>query len=370
MMHVKRSIIIFILLTVTVGLTHAVATLDDEQMDLKALYQQIDDAISQSPQYVAEREHKITACRNRLLKETSEEKKVSIAEELFLLYQPFRNDSALHYAEVCINLADSLHRPDLVGRFRSLLAYQCSNSDMYAESLEQLRMVDRSALDKNGQCDYYNAWMHVCGEIGSYTQIKDVRERYFDQQNLYRDSVLMVADEGSEHDLHLKMDILNARQLYQDALKISDEWFEMVANKTHESAYAAFYRSMVYEKLGNHDMVCYWLGRSALDDIRCAVMNQASLLFLAEHLADDGDISRARRYVEFAKDCNYFFTPRLHNYQVNAVIKVIEKSNQANQSRANLMLVIASVVIVLLLIVLIFTVFRLRKCQSLNSKVR
>ena len=361
MMHVKRSIIIFILLTVTVGLTHAVATLDDEQMDLKALYQQIDDAISQSPQYVAEREHKITACRNRLLKETNVEKKVTIAEELFLLYQPYRNDSALHYAEVCISLADSLHRPDLAGRFRSLLAYQCSNADMYNESLEQLRMVDRSALDKNGLCDYYNAWMHVCGELGSYTQRKEVRERYFSLQNLYRDSVLMVADEGSEHYLHLKMDILNARQLYQDALKVSDEWINLVANKTHENAYAAFYRSMVYEKLGNHDMVCYWLGKSALDDIRCAVMNQASLLFLAEHLADDGDISRARRYVEFAKDCNLFFCPRLHNYQVNSVIKVIEKSHQATLSRANLMLIIASIVLVLLLIALAYIVFRLRR---------
>ena len=357
----NRSFIVTFLLVVGVGLAHANTTQEDESVDLNALYQQIDEAILQSPQFVAEREHKITACRNRLMRETSEEKKVSIAEELFLLYQPYKNDSALHYAEVCINLADSLHRPDLVGRFRSLLAYQCSNSDMYTESLEQLRMVDRSALDKNGQCDYYYAWMHVCGEIGSYTQVKDVRERYFDQQNLYRDSVLMVADEGSEHDLHLKMDILNARQLYQDALKISDEWFKMVTNKTHESAYAAFYRSMVYEKLGNHDMVCYWLGRSALDDISCAVMNQASLLFLAEHLADDGDISRARRYVEFAKDCNYFFCPRLHNYQVNSVLKVIEKSNQATQSRANLMLIIASVVIVLLLLVLIFTVFRLRR---------
>ena len=162
-MHMNRSFIVTFLLVVGVGLAHANTTQEDESVDLNALYQQIDEAILQSPQFVAEREHKITACRNRLMRETSEEKKVSIAEELFLLYQPYKNDSALHYAEVCINLADSLHRPDLVGRFRSLLAYQCSNSDMYTESLEQLRMVDRSALDKNGQCDYYYAWMHVCG---------------------------------------------------------------------------------------------------------------------------------------------------------------------------------------------------------------
>ena len=360
-MQMKQSILVFFLLTVTVGMAHAATTQVDEEIDLKALYQQIDDAISQSPQYVAEREQKIDACRNRLQREKDAEKSVTIAEELFLLYQPYRNDSALHYAEICISLADSLHRPDLVGRFRSLLAYQCSNTDRYTESLEQLRMVDKSALDKNGLCDYYNAWMHVCGELGSYTQRKEVRERFFAQQNLYRDSVLMVADEDSEHNLHLKMDILNARQLYQDALAISDEWLEMVANKTHESAYAAFYRSMVYDKLRNHDMVCYWLGKSALEDIRCAVMNQASLLFLAEHLANDGDISRARRYVEFAKDCNLFFCPRLHNYQVNSIINVIEKSSQATETRANLILLIASVVIVLLIIALVYTISQLRR---------
>ena len=142
---------------------------------------------------------------------------------------------------------------------------------------------------------------------------------------------------------------------------LSDEWLDKVTDNTHESAYAAFYRSMVYDKLGNHDMVCYWLGKSALDDIKCAVKDQASLLFLAEHLANDGDISRARRYVEFAKDCNYFFCPHLRNYQVNSVINVIEKSNQATQSRANLILIIATILIVLLLIVLAYTVFRLKR---------
>ena len=33
----------------------------------------------------------------------------------------------------------------------------------------------------------------------------------------------------------------------------------------------------------------YWLGRSALDDIKCAVMDQASLIKLAELLNQDGD---------------------------------------------------------------------------------
>jgi hypothetical protein len=286
-----------------------------------------------------------------------------MAEKLFWLYEPYKNDSALHYAELCISLADSLHRADLTGRFRSLLAYQCSQTDMYAESLEQLRMVNKSALDQTGLVDYYHAWMHVYGELGLYTQRQDVRQKNYDLQNHYRDSVLMVVEEGTEEWYHLKMDILNARRQFQDALHLSNQWIKKVTENSHESAYAAFYRSMVYANLNNHDMVCYWLGKSALDDICCAVMNQASLLFLAERLADDGDIKRAHRYAEFAKECNLVFCPRLRAYQVNPFVKVVEKNSQATQSKANLILYIASIVIFLLLIVLIICISLVRKAK-------
>ncbi len=324
-----------------------------EQIDLDALYQQIDEAIGYSPQYVAELERQIRAGRDNFFMEKDLEKKVLSAEKLFQLYKSYRNDSALHYAELCISLSDSLRRPDLSGRFRSMLAFQCSNTDMYAESLAELRAVDRSALDKKGLVEYYHAWMHVYGELGLYSQRENLRQRYFDLQNLYRDSVLMVADEGSEEWLHLKVDILSARQLFQDALALSNKWLKKVTDYTHESAYAAFYRSMVYERLGNHEMTCYWLGKSALDDIRCAVMNQASLLFLAEHLAEDGDISRAYRYMEFAKNCNLAFSPKMRAYQVNSVMSVVEKNCQAIQSQANMTQIIAIILAVLLIIALI-----------------
>ena len=335
--------------------------LADETVDLKALYQEIDDAISQSPQYVAERERKITAYRDSLQKETNVEKRLLMTENLFRLYESYRNDSALHFVELCINLADYLHRPDLTGRFRSLLAYQCSRTDRQAESLEQLHLIDKSALDKRGLVDYYHAWMHVCGEIGLYTQRETIRQRFFKQQDLYRDSVLMVAEEGSEEWYHLKVDILSARKSFQDALEISDQWLQNVTDGTHESAYAAFYRSMIYDRLNNHDMVCYWLGKSALDDIKCAVMNQASLLFLAEHLANDGDAERAQRYMEFAKDCNLSFSPRLRNYQINSVVNVVEKNSHDILTRADLTLKIAVGVIALLLITLIMMCIKRKK---------
>ena len=350
-----------LLLILVLGLAPTVMAQTEEPVDLDALYRQIDDAISQSPAYVAERERQIADWRKRLYKEENLEKSIHIAEELFRLYESYKNDSALYYAEVCIAVADSLRRPDLAGRFRSMLAYQCSNADLFTEAIEELHSVKKSALDSMGLVEYYHAWMHVYGELGSNTQRQAMRLKYFGQQDAYRDSVLMVADEDSEEWLHLKVDILCARQLYQDALELSSKWLQKVTDNTHEGAYAAFYRSMVYNRLKNHDMTCYWMGKSALDDIRCAVMNQASLLFLAEHLADDGDTGRAYRYAEFAKKCNQTFCPRLRTYQVDPVISVIEKNSQAKQARANRILIIASIVMALLIIALIYTLYRLKR---------
>ena len=74
-----------------------------------------------------------------------------------------------------------------------------------------------------------------------------MRQDYYDRQDLYRDSVLMVAEAGSEEYLHLKMDVLCARRQYQDALGVSDSWLGKVSDGTHENAFAAFYRYVVYE---------------------------------------------------------------------------------------------------------------------------
>ena len=356
----KSLYIIFSLVLLSTPIHAQDVSSGNESVDLEALYQQIDEAISQSPQYVAQRESRISACRDSFLLADSPEKRLQMAEKLFYLYQPYRNDSALHYADLCISLSESIHRPDITGRFRSLMALQCSNTNMKAESLEQLRLVNRSALDKKGLVNYYNAWMHLYGELASYTQRIDFRQNYFDKQNLYRDSVMMVAEGGSEEWLHLKMDILCAQRHFQDALHISDKWLKTVKKGTHESAYAAFYRSMVYGHLNNHDMTNYWLGKSALDDILCAVMDQASLLFLAERLADDGDLSRALRYLEFSRACNTAFTPHLRTYQFNSVINVIEKDREAAHHQSEMILIIAGVVIALLLLLLVIVLVRKR----------
>ena len=364
MMKMKRTIVVFILL-MSIGTGSLLSAQEsDKEADLKTLYQQIDDAIDQFPQYVAKRLGKIADTRKKLLHENDIEKKFALAEQLFELYKPYKNDSALCFANLCVDLADSLQRKDKMGLYLSLMAHQCSVAGQYVESLNLLKKVDKQALGRDELTEYYAAWMHVCGEIGSYTQLLNVREKYFNLQDCYRDSMLAVAEEGSEEYLHLKMDVLCARRQYQDALNISDSWIAKVADGTHESAYACFYRSVVYNQLGNSYQSRYWLGKSGLDDIKCAVFDQASLFMLAEQLSADGDYDRAYNYVRFSETCNTTFLPRLRNYQLRYVANVLEAVHKNSEARYSRLLTIACVGGALLLIVIAWLLFRIARARN------
>lgn len=356
----KRMVALLILLTI-VGTSSISAQTSDKEADLQALYQQIDDAIAKSPQYVAKRLEQIDEVRKMLYTESNLENKFTLAEQLFALYKPFKNDSALYFADLCITLADSLHRKNMVGLYLSKKAHQCSSTGMYVEALNLLGKVDKQALGPKELTKYYTAWMHVCGEIGSYAQKPNEQDYYFKLQDRYRDSVLTVAEEDSEECLHLKVDVLSARRQYQDALAVSDKWLSKVSDGTHENAFAAFYRSVVYDKLNNSHQSRYWLGKSALDDIKCAVYDQASLFMLAELLCKDGDYERGYRYMRFCEECNTIFSPQLRNYQVRYVAKIMEAVYQNSQARYSRLLTIACVGAILLLGVIVGLLFRRRR---------
>ena len=106
-MKIRYALLSLVLLTTQ--LYAQGVSFNEESVDLDALYQEIDEAMTQLPHYVAERERKIAVCRDSLQNEDNLEKRVKTAEQLFLLYKPYRNDSAQYYAELCIGFSETMN---------------------------------------------------------------------------------------------------------------------------------------------------------------------------------------------------------------------------------------------------------------------
>ena len=346
--------------------TIPVLSQEEKDVNLEALYKQIDKAIEESPLYVQAKEEEIKETYDLFMKAKNAENRLEIAEQLFWLYKPFKNDSAIHYAQLIVDLAKEVNRLAVSNRYRALLARQCSNAGMYVEASGILQKTDKTALDRQGLTDYFDACMHVCGEVAAYTLIPQIRDYYYAEQDHYRDSLLTVVDPASDNYLHLQMSVLCARQQYQEALKVSDKWLNKTVSGTHEDAYAAYYRHIVYANIGNEKMVRYWLGKSAFDDVSCAVMDQAALINLAQLLNIDGDLDRSYRYIRFTWQCNSFFNTRMRANQISPVLNVIEKNYQdAIDRNTKLLYIIATIGTILAIVFFSFFTILLKQKKKL-----
>jgi hypothetical protein len=154
---------------------------------------------------------------------------------------------------------------------------------------------------------------------------------------------------------------LNGRGNKEEARKISDQWVRQVSPESRDYAIACYYRWLSNE---SPEEAMYWLAQSALSDVRHAVMDQASLLSLAEILNDKGDLDRSYRYIRFTWDCNNRFNTRMRSWQITPILNVIENNYQKaveRNTKGLTMSIVAVSALALLLLIALFLVHRRRE---------
>ena len=325
---------------------------------MQAIYEQIDDAIDHSPEYVADYERQIEDKRLQYVKATAPEEKYQLAFELYERYKAFMNDSALYYIDEAEQWAIRQNQWDRAGNCRVLRAFQCSTVGYYSEALAFLKTVNKNQLDSIGLKNYYMTQMHVYGELGYYSKIRSMQEQYFKLQTTYRDSLFAQMDHQDPDYLMYRIQELKAHQQLEEGRRLSDQWVRNTSPDSRDYAIACYYRWLVSE---DQDEMRYWLSQSALSDVRHAVMDQASLLQLADLLNGEGDLERSYKYIRFTWDCNNRFNTRMRSWQITPILNVIENNYQkavARNTRGLWTSIVVVSVLALLLLGLLFFLHR------------
>ena len=344
------KILLLSLLSLLSGLP---AVADDD--GLQAIYRQIDEAIDHSSEYVAEYEKQIEEKRQEYVGAETAEDKYQLAYKLYDLYKAFMNDSALYYIDEAEQWAKKQGNAARAGNCRILRAFQCSTVGYYSEALAFLRSIDKSQLDSIGLKNYYKAQMHVYGELGYYSKIRSLQEGYYQNRTLYRDSLYCMVSHDSPDYLMNRIYELKDQNRLVEARELCNRWMKLVKPDSHDYAIVCYYYWLSCEDPGEAK---HWLALSALNDVRNAVMDQASLLQLAEMLNDEGELERSYRYIRFTWDCNNRFNTRMRSWQITPILNVIENNYQEAVDRNTKVLwtsiVVVSVLALLLLGVLFF----------------
>ena len=338
--------------------------------DYKSLLLEIDKAIEQSPEIVGQYERQIEETRQQYLHARQPEEKYERAFSLYERYKSFMNDSALYYLSEAMHWAERMGMKAQVGNCLALKAFQCSTVGYYNEALAFLKSIDKQQLDSVGLRHYYQSQMHVYGELGYYSIIPPMKEQYFKQQTTWRDSLFAQIDHQDQDYLMYRIQELTARDQYVEARKISDQWLSRLNPDSRDYAIACYYRWMSSD---NDDDRKYWLAQSALSDVSHAVMDQASLLSLAELLNADGDLDRSYRYIRFTWDCNNRFNTRMRSWQITPILNVIENNYQQavdhNTKVLRMSIIVVSILALLVLAALFFVHRRNKQLASVRATV-
>ena len=329
-----------------------------QQVDIESRYKQIDEAIAESPRYVAQREAKITAARNAY-EQTNGQQKYEESYRLYELYRPFVSDSAIYFLRQCIDIAEQQGDYNGSVRCRSQLAIRCSNIGLYDEALNILDSIRLgSALDKLVLGTYYEAYNNVYGELSYYTRLDDMRQLYQRKEQHYKQLMFEYLPATSESCFLRREQAAQAEGKLKEAMAINDEWMKTVEPGSHPYALVALYRYIEYKLQGDTTQMMYWLTESVLADIRNAAMDQGSMWELANELMLSDDVDRASRYISYTSDCANRYGSRQRNWQIAPLLTHIanEYKSQSERTTSQLWgtLIVISILALLLLGALFF----------------
>ena len=335
-----------------------------QQVDLVSRYKQIDEAIAESPRYVAQREAKITAARHAY-EQASGQQKYEEGYRLFELYRPLVSDSAIYFLRECIALAEEQGNHAASVRCRSQLAIRCSNIGLYDEALNILDSIRLgNGLDKTVLGTYYEAYNNVYGELSYYTRLDDMRQHYQQKEQYYKQLMFENLPATSESCFLRREQAAQAEGKLKEAMAINDEWMKTVEPGSHPYALVALYRYIEYKLQGDSTQMMYWLTESVLADIRNAAMDQGSMWELANELMLSGDVDRASRYISYTSDCANRYGSRQRNWQIAPLLTHIANEYKSQSERTTSQLWGTLIVISILALLLLGALFFVHRRNS------
>jgi len=341
-----------------------------QRADFEARYRQIDEAIAESPRYVAQREARISAAR-QAFKQAAGQQKYEEGLRLYELYRPFVSDSAIFFLNQCIALAKQTGDMAAIVKCKSLLAIRCANIGLYDEALSILDSLKPHLSTPTSQLPlgiYYEAYNNVYGELAYYTRLDDMRTLYQQKEQEYKRLMFEHLPPTSEACFLRREQAAQGEGQLEEAMKINDEWMKTVEPGSHPYALVALYRYIEYKLQKDTVQMMHWLTESVLADIRNAAMDQGSMWELANELMLQGDVSRASRYISYTSACANRYGSRQRNWQIAPLLTHIANEYKLQSERTTHQLwVTLAIISVLALLVLAALLFVHRRNKQLAA---
>jgi len=340
----------------------------------KKLLYSLDSLIEHQAVFVKVKEERIMQLKRRYSQVKDVKELYAVNRMIYLEYRVYDADSALHYINKNIRLAQQNN--NRIWEVASLLeqSFVLTSSGLLTEALKAVSDIRPEELPQNLRSEYYGRLCTLYSRLRDYSgENAHLSEHYNNLQLVYRDSVFHTATPDELRYWNCRVWLYLGTPEIEPVRQALEENKQTQPDDSRKYSIATYNLSAIYRSEHNESKYLENLLLSAMADIRSVNGDIGALQEIAEYLFRHGEIDRAYNYILYCSQKAMLFHNRVRivrmSHLQNQIYKAYQERNRIQQKRLQASLFAISILFAVLIGAFLFIRKQMRKLKEANMRL-
>mgnify|MGYP003181553678 FL=1 len=340
----------------------------------RKLLHSLDSLLEQQDLFVRVKEERIKQLKMQYSRVKDVKELYAMNRMVYLEYRVYDADSALHYINKNIQLAQQTN--NRTWEVVSLLeqSFVLTSSGLLTEALKAVSDIQPEELPQNLRSEYFGRLCTLYSRLRDYSsENSQLSEHYNNLQKAFRDSVYLTATPDELRYWNCRAWLYMGTPEIEPVKQAFEENKQTLSNDSRKYSIATYNLSAIYRSENNESKYLENLILSAMADIRSVNGDIGSLQEIAEYLFKHGEIDRAYNYILYCSQKAMLFHNRVRivkmSHLQNQVYKAYQEQSRTQQKRLQASLIAVSFLFLVLIGAFLFIRKQMRRLKEANLKL-
>ena len=340
----------------------------------RKLLHSLDSLLEQQDLFVRVKEERIKQLKMQYSRVKDVKELYAMNRMVYLEYRVYDADSALHYINKNIQLAQQTN--NRTWEVVSLLeqSFVLTSSGLLTEALKAVSDIQPEELPQNLRSEYFGRLCILYSRLRDYSsENSQLSEHYNNLQKAFRDSVYLTATPDELRYWNCRAWLYLGTPEIGPVKQAFEENKQTLSNDSRKYSIATYNLSAIYRSENNESKYLENLILSAMADIRSVNGDIGSLQEIAEYLFKHGEIDRAYNYILYCSQKAMLFHNRVRivkmSHLQNQIYKAYQEQSRTQQKRLQASLIAVSFLFLVLIGALLFIRKQMRRLKEANLKL-
>lgn len=340
----------------------------------RKLLHSLDSLLEQQDLFVRVKEERIKQLKMQYSRVKDVKELYVMNRMVYLEYRVYDADSALHYINKNIQLAQQTN--NRTWEVVSLLeqSFVLTSSGLLTEALKAVSDIQPEELPQNLRSEYFGRLCTLYSRLRDYSsENSQLSEHYNNLQKAFRDSVYLTATPDELRYWNCRAWLYLGTPEIEPVKQAFEENKQTLSNDSRKYSIATYNLSAIYRSENNESKYLENLILSAMADIRSVNGDIGSLQEIAEYLFKHGEIDRAYNYILYCSQKAMLFHNRVRivkmSHLQNQIYKAYQEQSRTQQKRLQASLIAVSFLFLVLIGAFLFIRKQMHRLKEANLKL-